>query len=111
MEVCLARIYVVLAALLAIAGAAPCYCQNVEEMGRMEEIDGTVTSVDWVGSILVVNDVRLSVPDEAHLYKSNDTITLSDIEIGDQVVVKYIDKPTGDDLVISATVQYNGDLY
>ncbi|MFA6609661.1 MAG: hypothetical protein WCT15_02300, partial [Candidatus Omnitrophota bacterium] len=82
-----------------------------EEVGRMEEIDGSVTSVDWVGSILVVNDVRLSVPDGAKFYKSNDTIELSDLGIGDQVVVRYIDKPSGDDTVVSCTVQYNGDLY
>jgi hypothetical protein len=108
----LIRIQVVIFAfLLFIISATPCYCQDIEEKGRAEEIDGVVNAVDWVGSILVVNDVHLTVPSEAKMYKSNDEIELSDIEVGDQVEVTYRSKPTGENMVESITVQYNGDVY
>ncbi len=102
---------VIFVLLLSIIWIIPCHCQDFEEGGRVETIDGVVTAVDWVGSILVVNDVYLSVPSEAKMYKSNDTIELSDIEIGDQVEATYHARPTGENTVVSVTVQYSGDIY
>ncbi|MFH0771520.1 MAG: hypothetical protein V1933_02750 [Candidatus Omnitrophota bacterium] len=78
------------------------YCQDYSESQQVEEFSGyagTVTAVDWVASIVVINDVSFKVDSNVVITKGMDTIGFSNINIGDQVDVRY-HKDLSDALVV-----------
>ena len=85
------------------------YCQNNPGNHQMQTVQGTVTSLDWVGSLIVVNGIALSVPPDANIYKGNDQIDLIEINENDQVAVTYYDDPPGVHNAATIVVQYTGD--
>lgn len=86
---------------------APCYSQDGQER---KEVQGSVGSVDWVGSVIMVNDVSILIPPGMSIRKGGDTIGLDDVNIGDPVVVTYYTDPSGANRAVNVVVQYNGDF-
>lgn len=71
---------------------------------------GIVGSVDWVGSLLVVDAVQFSVTDKTQAYKGNSKIWVSEINVGDPVVVNYYKDDNGTLKAVRITVEYSGNL-
>ena len=87
--------------------SASCYSQ---ESGERKTTEGVVSSVDWVGSVIMVNDMSISIPPGMSIRKGDDTIGLDDVNIGDPVVVTYYTDPSGTNRAENVVVQYNGDF-
>ena len=87
----------------------PIYCQNNSGNHTMQTIQGAVTSLDWVGSLMVVSGIAFSVPTDVNIYKGNDQIDLIEINENDQVTVTYYDDPPGVHNAATIVVQYTGD--
>lgn len=105
-------IVIVLAALLLIC-AVPAYCEDMDTVEREDvgeylatkTLDGTVTSIDADGGVFTfrpfdATDIRndeltVGVLPEAQVYRGGDSISSSDIQVGDVVTVEYIDDPSG----------------
>ena len=94
---------------LLICAALPAYCQNNPGNHEMQTLQGNVTSLDWVGSLIAVNGIAFSVPTDANIYKGNDQIDLIEINENDQVTVTYYDDPPGVHNAATIVVQYTGD--
>ena len=71
---------------------------------------GIVGSVDWVGSLLVVDAVQFLVTDKTKAYKGNSKIWFSEINVGDPVVVDYYKDDKGVLKAVRITVEYSGNL-
>jgi len=79
--------------------------EGKREYVAVKTIEGTVTSIDAVGSVLTLRPFEAQGPNSDQLTfqispktkvcKGNDTISSSDIEIGDVVTVRYADDPAG----------------
>ncbi len=98
--------------LCALFAAPLCQCQE----GGVLTVEGEITSVDWVGGVIVVrwlqeeptigyDEIALQVPGDLKIMKGTDTISLEDLNQFDRVAVQYrksgsIGLPT----VISMTV-------
>ncbi|MFA6321737.1 MAG: hypothetical protein WCY36_07790 [Candidatus Omnitrophota bacterium] len=93
-------------ALLVLSGTL-CYSQDG---GEHKTTEGTVSSVDWVGSVIIVNDISISVPSGMSIRKGDDTIGLDDVNIGDPVVVTYYTDSSGNNRAVNVLVQYNGEF-
>ena len=89
--------------------SVPSFAQDSSEGNAMKVIDGTITSVDWVGSVMVVNGIRMTVSSDVKIYKGSDLIALEDLKPGDGIAVTYYDDPPGTHNAVSITVQYSGD--
>jgi len=88
---------------------APAYSQDSSQARNYQTADGTVTSFDWVGSLISINDARFSVSSDVKVYKGDDSIGVDDINVGDQVTVTYYDDPPGVHKIVTIVVQYSGD--
>ena len=106
-RVAMDRILLVLV-ILFICSTLPAYCQNNFGNRTMQTIQGTITSLDWVGSMIVVNGFALSVSTNANIYKGNEQIDLIEINKNDQVTVTYYDDPPGVHNATTIVVQYTG---
>ena len=103
------RIVSILAILVILS--APCYSQDNSENRALSTVEGGVTSVDWVGAVISVNNnIMISVPSNTVIYKGEDQISLSDVNMGDPVTVTYYDDPPGVHKAFRIIVQYNGDF-
>ena len=102
------RILLVLLTLLTCL-ILPGYCQNNPENHSMQTMQGTVTSLDWVGSMMVVGGTAFSVPTDVNIYKGNEQIDLIEINENEQVTVTYYDDPPGVHNAATIVVQYTGD--
>ena len=87
----------------------PSFAQDASDGNTMKVIEGTISSVDWVGSVIVINDFRLIVASDVKIYKGNDLIDLGELNTGDAVTATYYDDPPGKHNAVSITVQYSGD--
>ncbi|MDD5136519.1 MAG: DUF5666 domain-containing protein [Candidatus Omnitrophica bacterium] len=103
----MARLLSVLMILMALS--IPCYCQDESASPALNTTEGTVTSLDWVGEVMSVNDMQVSVPSEARITKGGDRIGLGDINVGDQVTVSYYNDASGRRKAVRIAVQYSGD--
>lgn len=102
---------VVVGIMLIIAGAAiHCYSEDSSEENRTITMQGNVTVIDWVGSVLTVNDTEFSIPSNAEVKKGIDKIDFSDINVGDSVRVTYSKEKDGTLKVSRVVVAYSGDL-
>ena len=103
------RILYVLMLLLILS--IPCYSQDNSGNPPVSTIDGSVTSVDWVGAVISVNNnILISVPPDTVIYKGEDSISLTEVNEGDPVTVTYYDDPDGAHKALRIIVQYNGDF-
>jgi len=89
--------------------AVPVYCQDNAQVNDYQTADGTVTSFDWVGSFISINDTRFLVSSDVRVYKGDDSVGIEDINVGDQVTVTYHDNPPGIHKIVTIVVQYSGD--
>ena len=71
---------------------------------------GIVGSMDWVGSLLVVDAVQFSVTDNTQVYKGNGKIWFSEINVGDPVLIDYYKDDKGVLRAVRITVEYSGNL-
>lgn len=86
----------------------PVYCQDNSGNDTTHTIDGTVTSLDWVGSMIAVNGMTLSTSN-AKIHKGGNQIGLNAIHVGDGAMVTYYDEPSGIHRAVTIAVQCNGD--
>ncbi len=93
--------------------AAPAYCEDMdtahrEDAGEYMETkisDGTITSISADGGVFTFrpfdaadignDELTVGVLPDAKIYRGADSISSSDIQIGDVVTVEYIDDPAG----------------
>jgi len=82
------------------------YCQNSNATRQIKTANGYVIDIDWVGQTMVVrwlesqgqvtyDEITIFVPDGTKITKGSDTISLSDINMRDQVTVEYRDNSPG----------------
>ncbi len=78
------------------AGLPFSYGQDESPRERMQRTTGTVNEIDWVGGKIVVDtddgyldEAVFLVPDNAVLTRGTETISLNDIDQGDQVDIEY----------------------
>ena len=72
------------------------YCQDESETLPAQTMSGKVTAMDWVGSILVVGNTRFIVPRDVKIYKGNDTIDFTELNLSDDVKVSYYQDSSGE---------------
>lgn len=95
--------------IIAVVAAAPCYAEDSEAQ-RAETMRGSVTSVDWVGAAMSVDNTAFSVPPGTDIYKGSGRVGFSDINVGDQAIVTFKRDPSGMPEAISITIEYRGDF-
>jgi hypothetical protein len=105
------KIGIIIASLVIAAALAGINCRAEESEGQgVETAQGSVTAIDWVGSVITVEDTRFQVPSGIKVYKGDDQLGFSDVNKGDQVTVMYKKESPGILKAISITVEYSGDL-
>ena len=103
------RIVVILAILMGLSVSS--YSQDNSGSRAFNTIEGGITSVDWVGAVISVNNnIMIYVPSDTVIYKGDDRIGLNDVNIGDPVTVTYCNDPSGAHIAVRIVVQYNGDF-
>ena len=93
-----------------LANAA--YCDNYYDGPPLNTIDGTVSSVDVMGSKITikgVNSATFSVPINATIKQDLSDIKLSDIKSGDYVTIGYYDDASGKRQAQTITLDYRKD--
>lgn len=90
--------------------ATPGLCQDSEGAGVIKVIEGTIVSIDWVGSVIVINDVRISVTSDTKIYKGEDAVSFSEIHDGDSARVRYYTDASGNLKAEIINVEYSGDF-
>ncbi|MDD5427993.1 MAG: hypothetical protein PHI58_02020 [Candidatus Omnitrophica bacterium] len=87
---------------------APSYAQEGEERKVTE---GNISYIDWVGSVIEVNNMTISVPPGMSIRKGNSgVIGLAELNMGDPVVITYYTSSSGENVATNITVQYYGDF-
>ncbi len=104
----MARLFFALV-LLTISCVSVC-AQEDADVRQMHTIEGNISSVDWVGSVISVNNIVMSVSPDIQIRKGSDTIGLDDVNMGDPVVVTYYIDSSGANRVVNMSVQYSGDF-
>lgn len=69
---------------------------------------GTIESIDWVGATMTVCDTTFTVPQSAKITKGSDTVSFSEINVKDYVLIKYRIDSDGKCVADSITVRYMG---
>lgn len=84
---------------LSMVAAGLGICQ--QNASSLRSVQGIVSEVDSVGSLLVIltnnnsDQVRFTVDSGAKIQQGTDNIFLEDVEQGDPVTVKYYESPDG----------------
>ena len=94
---------------------APAFCQDIDQNVKTDEnlrtFGGRVTSVDIGKSILEVSgpalNMTFAISPDTELHKDVFDIGLSDIGVGDYVVVGYVNDDKGPPKVLKVTVEYD----
>ena len=77
-----------------------CFSQGEEGSRQIQSVTGSIVSTEWVGDIICVrwlqaegiigyDNLTISVPDGLKINKGTDIVTLANLNIGDNVTVKY----------------------
>ena len=101
---------IILASLTSFTAAA--YCDDYYDGPPLNTIDGTVSSVDVMGSKITikgVNSATFSVPINATIKQDLSDIKLSDIKSGDYVTIGYYDDASGKRQAQTITLEYRKD--
>lgn len=94
-----------------IAGTAvQSYSEDSLEAGRAMIMQGEVTAMDWVGSVLMVDEIEFSIPSDVKVVKGTDEVSFSDVELGDNVTVTYVREKDGSLRAVRIAVIYTGDF-
>ena len=102
---------IIIGIMLMIAGAAiNCYSEDSSEVNETLTVQGNVTAIDWVGSVLTVNDMVFSIPSNMEIVKGADTISFSDVNVGDSVTIAYVKEKDGSLKAARIVVAYSGEL-
>jgi len=101
-----ATIIFVIAGMIMLIAATSC-CED----RQIKTLRGEVSSVDWVGGILVVKwleeefdayqETTFMVPDNFKITQRTETIGLADLEIGDSLIVTYYESADGSTELVS----------
>jgi len=88
-----------------MSGAAThCYSEN------NFKAQGNVTAIDWVGSVVTVEDTEFFIPSNVEVIKGSDKVGFSDIDVGDSVTVTYSKEKDGLLKAIRIVIAYSGDF-
>lgn len=102
---------VVIGLMVMMTGAdIDCYSEDGSEVIGPMTMQGNVTAIDWVGSVLTVNDTEFSVPSNMEVRKGAEKTTFSDIDIGDSVTVTYIKDKDGSLKATKVVIAYSGEM-
>ncbi|MDD5173295.1 MAG: hypothetical protein PHV48_00490 [Candidatus Omnitrophica bacterium] len=102
---------VIIAVMLMMAGTAMhSYSEDSSGENRTMTMQGNVTAIDWVGSVLTVNDMVFFVPSNVKVVKGTDRINFSAINTGDSVKVTYSREKDGSLRVSDIIVAYSGSF-
>jgi len=81
--------------LLVVMTAVFSYGEDNPEAWQVKTAKGWISQKDWVGSVIAVNTgddtLTMKVVDATMIFNGTEKETLADLEIGDNVVVKYYD--------------------
>jgi hypothetical protein len=81
--------------ILEIIAVTPSYCQDEPEAWQIKTASGTISDKDFVASLIVVNtyddSLTIKVTDSTRIMNGTERETINELEIGDNVVVKYYD--------------------
>jgi hypothetical protein len=102
------RLSFLLAALTILTASS--YAQDGSESHAVQVAEGSVSSVDWVGAVITVNDMMIYVPPGTAIHKGGDSIGLDEINLGDPVTVTYYDDSSGAHRAVNIIIQYSGDF-
>ena len=77
----------------------PCYAQeqSQDKSCSFMKLQGRIVSINWVGSSIVVEDIQGSdqvtflVTRETRIVKGSNSVSLSDLNVGNQVTIEYCD--------------------
>jgi len=103
---------VIFAAALILPGAELSYCDDSAQ--DIMEFRGQVQEVDWVGSLLTVkgaDEMTFFVPPGTKIIYGPETISLSDIDQDDYVLVSYVDNPSGRPKAVRIVVNKTYQLF
>jgi hypothetical protein len=78
------------------------YCQEAAKPPEAKILDGQIILIDWMASLIVVKwlpppdysktaEITLFVPEDAVIIRGSEPISLTDLEVGDRVIVSYYD--------------------
>lgn len=82
------------------------YCDDANR--ELKTFRGTVTEIDWVGSLLTVSggdELTFSVPSSAQIINGVEKVALASIEQSDAVLIKYYDDPSGTHTAVSINIE------
>ena len=101
----------ILVVFLGIGMSSPCFCAGENTYKEIKTVDGKIDDIDWAGSKIVVKwldeytnnfrSVMIDVPDNAIIRKGTEDIGLSELEVSDDVTVKYYEDIEGNSVLIS----------
>lgn len=95
----------IFAAALILLSSDVCRCDDSSQ--NLRTFRGQVMEIDWVGSLLTcqgADEVTFYVPSGIKIRYGIDMVSLEDLEQGDDLLIKYIDDPTGTPRAVSITV-------
>ncbi len=91
----------------AIFGDANLSCADNPRETGYNTYEGRISDINWVASRMTVDGVgsmEFYVPKEARITKLGSGITFADLNILDNVIVKYYEDPAGKNVVVRITV-------
>jgi hypothetical protein len=96
---------IIFAAIFIFSAADLCYCDDSSD--DVKKFRGYVENIDWVGSLLVVDGgdpMTFYVPSGMEIRCGTEKVSLSDLSVGDPVLVRYKDSSQGVHKAVSITV-------
>ena len=83
--------------MMTLSGPGRTYCEEAKR--DLKTMSGSVSNVDWVGSLITVSgeyEMTFVILPNTKITREAESSSLLDINTGDYVVVKYCDSPTGE---------------
>ena len=104
----LLRVGIIVFSIVLVIASMTILCYSEDNTGAMT-MQGKVTSMDWVGSVLVVSNTTFYVPSNVEVVKGSSKISFSEVNVADNVTVTYRKSKNGSLKVIKIVVAYSGD--
>lgn len=92
---------------IAVFGGTDLSCADNTQKEEYNTYEGRISDLNWVASRMTVDGVgsmEFYVPKEARITKLGSAITFADLNILDNVIVKYYEDPSGKNVVVRVTV-------
>lgn len=87
-----------------------CYSGDGSETNGTITIQGNVAAIDWIGSVLAINDAEFFIPPSVEIRKGTERVAFSDINVGDSVVITYSKEKDGSLKAIRKIISYSGEF-